>query len=271
MTWWGRIALVVGTLAAAVVGWQLTSSAGGDDAATAVGAVDLVSCPTSDGAVTIGRLSDGDQVWLIGRTGEQWAVIRHPDDSLRPAWVPLARVDTAASTRDLPELRCDQAEVVVATTTSMATATTTAATSTTTTLPPSTSSSSTLPPTTVSTDRTPPTVVVTPERSFLYVATPIAPCNAESSLLVAITVSDPTLPLSIRSIVATWDGPAGPQTAFLTPAGGNRFQLVVDEPGTVAGEAALTLTATANDGAGNVGTGVAVVSLRDPASFGCSA
>jgi hypothetical protein len=87
---------------------------------------------------------------------------------------------------------------------------------------------------------------------------------------VSIVVADPTLPVAIRGIVATWTGPAGPMTANLTPEAGNRFLLSIATGGPAGGELAVTLTATGSDGAGNVGTGTATVSLRDPASFGCA-
>ena len=79
-----------------------------------------------------------------------------------------------------------------------------------------------------------------------------------------------TLPLSIRSIIANWNSPAGPQSANLTPVAGNRFQLVITANGPASGELQVTITATAADGAGNVGAGTLTVSLRNPASFGCA-
>ena len=87
---------------------------------------------------------------------------------------------------------------------------------------------------------------------------------------MSIAVVDPTLPLVIRSIVATWTSPSGPQTANLQPVAGNRFKLVISANGPTSGELPVTITATAADGAGNVGSGVVTVSLRDPASFGCA-
>jgi hypothetical protein len=83
-------------------------------------------------------------------------------------------------------------------------------------------------------------------------------------------VADPTVPLTIRSIVANWNSPAGPQSANLSPIAGNRFRLVISANGPTTGELPVTLTATAADGAGNVGTGILTVSLRNPTSFGCA-
>ncbi|HTH05237.1 MAG TPA: hypothetical protein VL916_05180 [Ilumatobacteraceae bacterium] len=263
------VALVVGALVAAAAGWLVGDRLGNDDSAASASAVELTSCPTDDGGATIGHLESGDEVWIIGVTGDRWAVIRHPQQPLRPAWVPLTDIETGAHAGDLPQLACEEAEAVAATTTTAGPATSVVI-GTTTTLPfvaPSTSS--TLPPTTAPNDGVPPFVTVTPERPYLYVSTPVAPCSTESELLVAITVADPTLPTAVRSIVATWNSPAGPQTASLAPAGGNRFRLVVTANGPVGGEVPLTLTATGVDGAGNVGSGFAVVSLRDPNSFGC--
>ena len=265
------VALVVGALVAAAAGWLVGTRLAGDDDAASATAVDLLSCPTLDGGAPIGRLESGDEVWLIGVTDDRWAVIRHPDQPLRPAWVALTDIETGAHAGELPQLACEEAEVVAATTTTVGPGTTVAF-NTTTTLPfvaPTTSS--TLPPTTVPNDRVPPFVTVTPERAYLYVSTPVAPCSTESELLVAITVADPTLPTSVRSITASWNSPSGPQTASLSPAGGNRFRLVVTSNGPIGGEVPLTLTATGVDGAGNVGSGTAVVSLRDPNSFGCTA
>ena len=131
------------------------------------------------------------------------------------------------------------------------------------------SSTTTSTTTTVPTDRTPPLVSVTTDRTFLYVLTSSAPCSAETTLEVTIAIADPSLPLTLRSIVATWDSPVGPQVASLVPIAGNRFSLQVPANGPSGGETPLTLTVTAADGVGNVGIGQAVVSLRDPGSFGC--
>lgn len=271
-----RVALVVVSFVAAGAGWFGASQFGGDATpGTALAAVDLYECP-ADGSRSVGQVHAGDQVWLIGVSDDRWAVIRNPGDPDRPAWLPLALVDTDASAGDLPQLTCGQ---VVATATTAATAATTtttpasASTSSPVVLATSTSTSSTstsTTSTTIASDTVPPTVTVTTDRAYLYVRSEIAPCSSEDSLEVSIVVADPTVPLSIRSIVATWDAPGGPQTANLVPVGGNRFSLEVAANGPATGETPLTLTATGSDGAGNVGTGQAVVSLRDPGSFGCA-
>lgn len=275
MSWSGRAALVVATLVAAVAGWFVTLALlDGDDtggSATARADVELLSCPTAEGAVTIGSLAAGDRVWLVGVTGDRWAVIRHPEEPQQPAWVPLADLATDATRTDLPVLTCAEAETVVVTTTTSTTAVTLPGQTTTTTVPgATTSSSSTEPSTTLSGDVTPPEVTIITDREYIYVQTAIAPCSDEVEMIVAVTIADPTLPVSVRSIQATWNAPTGPQTANLVPVAG-RFRLSIATDGPNGGEIPVTITATATDGAGNVGTGTKVVALRDPASFGCTA
>ena len=125
MSWAGRAALAVATLAATAAGWFVTGALvddGGDGgSATATADVELISCPTAGGAVTIGSLAAGDRVWLVGVTGDRWAVIRHPEEPQQPAWVPLADLATAATADDLPVLTCADAETVMVTTTTSST------------------------------------------------------------------------------------------------------------------------------------------------------
>ncbi len=257
--------LVVVSLLAAGLGWFLVSRfAPKKEAIAAPGAVDLFSCPM-DGAQSIGQLQPGDAVWLIGVSDGRWGVVRHPDDPTRPAWVPLAQLGTTVRTGGLPELSCD---VNPATATTAAPSTTLPPT----TLPgaPSTSSTTTsTTSTTIVTDRTPPTVTLTPNRPYLYVS-PAGSCAAEAELEVTVTIVDPTLPVSLRSIVANWTAGGALQTAGLTPVAGSRFKLTVTNNGPAAGETPLTITASASDGAGNIGTGTVTVSLRAPKDFGCS-
>jgi hypothetical protein len=279
-----RIALVVASFAAGGAGFVAAQQFGDDTPATgtAVATADFYGCDVTDGAtlpgaVSLGQVHAGDEVWLLGVTDDRWAVIRRPDHPVQPVWLPLAMVTTAADAGDLPHLTC-AAAVDIATTT-VAPATTTAPTTggpstastvgldTTTSSSTSTTSSTT---TTVLADVIPPTVTVTTDRAHLYVVNGRPPCSDEDSLEVTIVVADPTVPLTIRSIVATWSAPSGPQTANLVPVGGTRFRLEITANGPAGGETPLTLTATGSDGAGNVGTGQAVVSLRDPASFGCA-
>jgi hypothetical protein len=267
-----RLALVVGSLAAAGVGWFGARQLGADDeTASAATAADLYDCPQGDAPVSIRQLRIGERVWLIGTSDDRWAVIRHPDAPDRPAWVALAAIDTNATANELPTLSCAEAAELAAdgadnsaAPTSLGTASTVVlATSTTTETTTSTTS------TTIAFDTFPPTVTVTADRAYLYVQSAVPPCDLESSLIVTIAVVDPSVPVNIRSIVATWNSPSGVQTSGLSPIGGNRFQLVVPANGPVGGETPLTLIAKGADGVGNVGEGQLVVSLRDPAAFGC--
>lgn len=262
------------TVIAAGGGWFGTLAVLGEGTtgptALAIGQVALHSCPGDGGTITIGALEPGDRVWLVGTTGESWGVIRHPDGSGQPAWVPLAQLDTDVARGDLPELTCAGTVTVVATTTSIAATTTVAGqTTTTTTLPGTTTSTSSTTSTTAPTDLEPPLVTVSSDRAYLYAGAAPGTCAAETELLVSVIVADPTLPVSVRSIIATWDSPSGPQTANLSPVG-SRFRLVITENGPVVGELPVTITATGADGVRNVGTGSLVVALRDPASFGCA-
>lgn len=279
-----RIALVVASLVAGGAGFVAAQQLGDDGPAegTAVATADFFGCDvtveaTVTSAVSLGQVHAGDQVWLLGVTGDRWAVIRRPGQPLQPVWLPLAMVATDADAGDLPHLSCAAAVDVATATTAPAVTTPTTATApgsvttigldTTTSSSTSTTSSTT---TTLLADIIPPTVTVTTDRAHLYVMTDREPCASETALEVTIVVADPSVPLTIRSIVATWSAPSGPQTANLVPVGGTRFRLEVPANGPPGGETPLTLTATGADGAGNVGTGTAIVSLRDPASFGCS-
>jgi hypothetical protein len=268
-----RVALVVGSVVLGLGGWFAVKTVADADApAAAPGAVDLYSCPM-DGAQSIGQLQPGDDVWLIGVSDGRWGVIQDPDTPDRPAFVALSQLGITQPSRDLPEMGCDAnpstgttvPPTTVAPSTSIAS---TGSTSTTTTSSTSTTSTTTT-STTIPGDRVPPTVTLTADREYLYVSPSVA-CPDETALEVTVAVVDPTVPLTIRSIVAEWAAPAGPQQANLTPIGGTKFQLVIPDNGPPAGETPLTITATASDGAGNVGTGVLTVSLRDPRSFGCA-
>jgi hypothetical protein len=261
---------IVSMVLAAGLGWFVVSRYGpAKPAGRAPDAIDLYSCPM-EGAKSIGRLEAGDPVWMIGVSGDRWGVIHHPDDVTRPAWVPLAQLSPLPDLAGLPEMSCTD-DPVTGTTAPATTAPPTtlpgATTTSTTTTTSSTTTTSTT--TTIASDRTPPTVTLSSNRPYLY-TTPAAACPDETSLEVSVAVADPTLPLTIRSITANWSVPAGPQSAPLTPATGNRFTLVVPENGPATGEVTLIITATAADGAGNVGAGTITVSLRAPGSFGCA-
>ena len=273
-----RLALVAASLAAGGVGWFGAQQLGDKEAtATVLAATDFFECPvTADPSAvsSVGQVHVGDVVWLIGTTDDRWAVIRNPDHPDQPAWLPLALIRTGTSPGSLPQLTCTQAAVTATTlaTSDSAPPTTVGEQVSSTLVLQSTtteSSTSTSPSTTLPSDRQPPLVTITIDRPYLYVRTDLAPCSLETTLEATVAVADPTLPLTIRSIVATWDSPAGPQTANLAPVAGNRFSLQVQANGPAGGETPLTLTATASDGAGNIGTGQVIVSLRAPSSFGC--
>jgi hypothetical protein len=268
-----RALLTLGSFAALTVGFVGARVLGGQDdtTATARSGTDLYSCPT-EGALSIGQVHGGDRVWLIGVTGDRWAVIRHPEQPDVPAWMPLALVDTGADRGDLPELGCGDAvdtagglPITTAPPTSVGPTLPGGSTTSSTT---STTSSTTS--TTIAVDTTPPVVTVTSNRPAFYTVSSGPPCNAEDDLEVAIVVDDPTLPLRIRSIVAEWTGQNGAHSVGLTPGVGNKVLVSVPAAdGPAAGDTPLTITVTASDGVNNVGTGQLVVTLRKaPAACG---
>ena len=268
-----RIALAVGSLAAGAVGWFAAGKLHGNDpqTGTALEAVSIYNCPEPGGAA-IGSVGAGEQLQLIGVTDDRWAVIQHPDNPDQLAWLALALVDTDANAGDLPQLTCGAAAIATATTIASATTTTqlvTDTSTTTTTTSTTTTTTSIATTSTVSSDVTPPTVTLTASRAHFYVSPVSATCIGEDRLEVTVVVADPTVPLSIGSIQASWTSQAGAQTANLTPLGGNRFLLQITTNGPTSGELPVTITATGRDGAGNVGSGQLIVPLRHPASFGC--
>jgi hypothetical protein len=277
------IAVVVVSLVLGAIGfWYMHRPADNGANAAAVGAVDIYPCPddTTHGAVaSIGQLHGGDRVWLVGVSQQRWGILRRPGQPTRTAWAPLSMLRTDATVGDLPEVRCNVDAATLVATTTTTTPPTTAPPTTVHTNPgkpgvpgtTTTSTTSTTTTTLVQGDRVPPTVTVTANRDHLFVETAVKPCSTEVDLEVTITVADSTLPVAIRSIVANWTTPAGPQSSGLTPIAGNRFLLHVKDNGPTTGEVPLVLSASAVDGAGNVGTGDLTVSLRAPASYGCGA
>ena len=270
-----RVALVIVSLAAGGAGWygagELKSN--DDKSGIAKGAVSIYDCPVAGGEAT-GVVNAGDELQLLAVTDDRWAVIRHPANPDRLAWLPLAMVDTEADAGDLPQLTCNAAAIATDTTISVTTTTAllvTDTSSTTTTSSQTTTSTSIAPTTTVSSDVTPPTVTLTANRAYFYVPPVNATCADEDKLEITVAVTDPTLPLSVRSIQASWTNPSGiAQTASLTPIGGNRFRLQILTNGPNSGELPVTITATGSDGAGNIGSGQLIVPLRKASSFGCA-
>ena len=266
-----RGALVVGSFAALAVG-VAGARAVFEDSGTATGAAGagtaVYECPMA-GALSIGEVHEGDTVWLIGVTGGRWAVIRHPLQPDRPAWMPMALVNTDADTGDLPELGCADAVDLAggAPTESTATpiddGTPTSVSGSTTTIG-STTTSSTSTTTTLVGDTTGPTVTLTPNRDFLVVTPPGGECG---TLLVTAVVDDPTLPLSIVSAQATWTV-KGVEHEQALVVSGYKFTLTVDKAsGPPSGSVPLTITIIIRDGLNNRTTATLPITLR--ASGGC--
>ena len=267
MSWWSngaRALFIAGCLLAGAVGWFTTSHVGASSNGTAAGTVNIYGCPMA-GATSIGQLHTGDAVWLIGVTDHRWAVIRHPSTQDRPAWVPLAMIRTSADAGDLPEISCTT-DPSTGTTAPVSTspATTVVGASTTTTAPASTTSTST----TISTDTTPPVVTVTADRDFLYVS-PAPKCAGQDILVLTVVVADPTLPLWIRKVDASWAGAGSLPPENVTSLDRNRFSLQITGNGPSSSDIPVTITVTAEDGVGNVGSAELIVQLRNPATNGC--
>jgi len=267
-----RVALAVVSLSAGAAGWYGAGQLRGDEeSGTALAATAIYGCPTPGGSA-IGAVGAGDEVQLVGVTDDRWAVIRHPANSEQLAWLALAMIETDSDASDLPQVTCGAAaqapaSTVASTTTSTplvsetTTSTTTSSTSTTTTIASTTTTPS---------DVTPPTVTLTANRAFFYVSPVGASCSGQDRLEITVVVTDPTLPVTIQSIQATWTTPGGVVTVTPTPIGGNRFLLQVATNGPTSGELPITISASGSDGAGNVGSGQLIVALRHPPSFGCS-
>ena len=145
-----RVALVVGSLAAAGAGWFSAGRLHDGDSGTALGEVSFYDCPTPGGAA-IGVVSAGDTLQIVGVTDDRWAVIQRPDSPDQLAWIPLAFVDTGADAGDLPKMTCGDAATAIATTIVDVTTTTQLAS---TTSASTTSSSTTTSTTTTSTTTT---------------------------------------------------------------------------------------------------------------------
>lgn len=268
-----RVALVVVSLAAGGGAWYGAGELNSNDDQSGIpkGEVSIYDCPVA-GSDAIGVVNAGDELQLLAVTDDRWAVIQHPANPDRLAWLPLAMVDTAADAGDLPQLTCDASATTTETTVGVTTTTAPLVTDTSSTTTSSTTTSTSIATTTtVSSDVTPPTVTLTANRAYFYVPPVGAACLGEDQLDVTVAIVDPTFPLSVRSIQATWMSPSGvAQTAGLTPIGGNRFRLQILTNGPNSGELLVTITATGSDGAGNVGSGQLIVPLRKASSFGCA-
>jgi hypothetical protein len=260
-----RIAFVLGSLLAAAIGWVgVAHVAGADHGGSAKGAVDIFSCPMK-GAVSIGQLHAGDAVWVMGVSDHRWAVIRHPLEPDRPAWVPLAMIRTNANPDELPEMGCDPDPNTATTPPPTTGAPSTLPGATTTTLPATTTSSSTT--TTISSDTTPPTITVTADNNQKIVYTKsVNQCS--STLLFRIKIADPSLPLVLNGIEVSWPGSDG--TVQAKPLLKNEWQVLFEGVPISAPQVPLTIKVTATDGAGNVGTGTLQLTLATtPPPSGC--
>jgi hypothetical protein len=83
-----RVALVVGSLAAAGGGWFAAGKVHDNrQPATAVGEVSIYDCPEPQGAA-IGVVKAGDELQLVGVTDDRWAVIQRPGHPDQLAWLP---------------------------------------------------------------------------------------------------------------------------------------------------------------------------------------
>ena len=125
-----RVALVIGSLAAAGAGWFSAGRVHDGHSTQAFGEVSIYDCPTPGGAA-IGVVSASDVLQLVGVTDDRWAVIQRPGHPGQLAWIPLAFVDTDADAGDLPQLACGAAAIATETTLGETTTTTQPASTTT--------------------------------------------------------------------------------------------------------------------------------------------
>jgi len=271
----GKLALVATSLAVlgGGIGFGLGAGGalgggGGGSATLRPDAAPFFDCST-DGAAgaVLGDLHRGDTVWVIGRTGEQWLVIRNPQDLTTPAWMQGGNLEYSADVSGLPTLTCDQATEEAATppdstlpgettttsstvpgeTTTTAAATTTTAAATTTTSPA---------PTTTAADVTGPSVGVATNSTFVYSEGGVACAGYLQTLTVSVTASDPS-GATVQNV--TWS--AGSLGGTATPLGGNQFAIgpvYSNHSGTIT----MTITAQAADGRGNPGSGQTTVQFR---------
>ena len=292
----GRFPLVVAGLAvaSAAIGVGVGSSGAlGSPTGPALRADSATVYGCSDDTTrgpAVATLHRGDRVWVIGRSGSSWLVIRHPERLTTPAWISTASVVNSADPATLPELTCSTASAVAAvgptaiptgatsttsptavptetpansaTSPATTTVTTTATTrsSTTTTRPPgsssstsstSSSSSSTPPP-----DTTGPSLTLTSDSSSLYSDGGAACAAYRQQVTAAVTATDPS--------GATVDGvtwKAGTLTGSATKVSPGSYRIgpiYSSHSGTIP----MTITVTAHDGKGNSSTRSTTVDFR---------
>ena len=284
-----------GAAAAIVVafalGWSGALGGGATGPVLALDAVDVHMCSsdTTTGAV-IGVLHRGDRVWMIGRSGEQWLVIRDPQALGSPAWVRSTDVVRAGDTADLVEVDCATATVLASAavpvvtpdetiepTSDPAVSTVPADTAAPGTTPsaPGTTVSTTLPTTVPSTVPTSvPTTVAPPPTTATPPASTVAPTTIpdQSGPDLAVATDRPlfysegasscaSYPQRVRVTVTATDPTApvtvgavrwsaGALSGAATPIGPNLFE-IGPISSTHSGTISMTITASATDGLGN--------------------
>ena len=294
----GRFPLVVAGLAvaSAAIGVGVGSSGAlGSPTGPALRADSATVYGCSDDTTrgpAVATLHRGDRVWVIGRSGSSWLVIRHPERLTTPAWISTASVVNSADPATLPELTCSTASAVAAVaptaiptgatsttsptavptatetpaTSATSPATTTASTtvttrsSTTTTRPPgsssSTSSTSSSSSSTPPPDTTGPSLTLTSDSSSLYSDGGAACAAYRQQVTAAVTATDPS--------GATVDGvtwKAGTLTGSATKVSPGSYRIgpiYSSHSGTIP----MTITVTAHDGKGNSSTRSTTVDFR---------
>ncbi len=256
------------------------------DAATVYGCSD----DTTRGPA-VATLHRGDRVWVIGRSGTSWLVIRHPEQLTAPAWISAASLVNSGDPTKLPELTCSTALtlaaiVPTAATTPAATATgVTTATPTGTAVPtaptstsPTTSSSSTsksstsslssTSPTSSSSsssssttstpppDTTGPTLTLTTDSGFLYSEGGVTCTAYKQQVTAAVTASDPS---GATIDAVTWKAGTLSGSATKVATGSYRIGPVYSNH---SGTIPMTITVTAHDGKGNTSTKSTTVDFR---------
>ncbi len=88
------------------------------------------------------------------------------------------------------------------------------------------------------------------------------------ALIFSVRISDPTLPLTLNGIDVSWPGSDG--SLKVDPLAKNKWQVVFSGLTLSVPSVPLTITATATDGAGNVGTGSLQLTLANPPATGCN-
>jgi hypothetical protein len=268
----GRTGLIASGIAVlgATTGVLLGASTGSDPSATPQTAVAIDSTPdaTADApinAVTgrsgtatyygcsddsqlgaaLGDLQRGDEVWVIGRSGIDYLVIRNPRQLTSPAWIDADNLVISSEFADVPELTCDSASTAAAapppidaTTTTIPSPTSTAPSAT-----PAPTATPTTPAPTTPADTTGPTVTISPATTTLC----SFGLNSETILQFGVAANDPTGPVTINSV--TWARGSGSGTAASLGGGQHRLSAPLGGSGSI-----ITITATATDGAGNVGS-----------------